>query len=444
MASHNRVCDRCFGTKDVLSKFPKDDGPTCRRCLAIERRAPHRAKAKERLIHVLADIDPSDSGHELDGKICSKCEDWKALTEFQKYGDGLQRWCRPCMILANKARRAEVRAGARRRVPRARMLTRRCPGCGECKQISDFSSQGRQIRNLCKVCECHKQLYTKDGLLNSQRLRLIRRWKEEHPDEGEVIFPFEAVKKIYDSAEGINDLFPGKLVSFDPFASWRASLALIDCAHPPSENNVMLTSQEFTNSAHATPWTKAKIEELRVLINTYFDMEKFERGITPTPKRNKRGQRCCDPTHERRAGLSGCYTCNLNRARAHRVGSVLAFLKHILSQKLSSKRNTCHLTLADLIEIVRRQGGLCTISKVPLVFRRSGWNWMASLERINPSLQYTKDNCCFIAIEFQTSCNRGEKECGPGEQAQWTAEKFLEWTTALGWYDKEEQKDGGM
>ncbi|CAM9913092.1 unnamed protein product, partial [Phaeothamnion confervicola] len=59
------------------------------------------------------------------------------------------------------------------------------------------------------------------------------------------------------------------------------------------------------------------------------------------------------------------------------------------------------LTYDDLVQIDKKQAGLCAISLLPLVFSTLS-NWQASPDRINNSIGYTNDNVRLVALEFNT------------------------------------------
>ncbi|KAG5184460.1 hypothetical protein JKP88DRAFT_181251 [Tribonema minus] len=58
----------------------------------------------------------------------------------------------------------------------------------------------------------------------------------------------------------------------------------------------------------------------------------------------------------------------------------------------------CVITLEDVVNMYREQGGGCLYTGVP--FTTDG-DWRVSLERKNVDVGYTRQNCCLIAMEFQ-------------------------------------------
>lgn len=74
--------------------------------------------------------------------------------------------------------------------------------------------------------------------------------------------------------------------------------------------------------------------------------------------------------------------------------------------RLASRRRECSLTTKDLCDLWNKQGGLCKYSGIPLdnPGSRGKWDkaikhpWRASLDRIDSSKPYTKDNVQFVSL----------------------------------------------
>ena len=96
----------------------------------------------------------------------------------------------------------------------------------------------------------------------------------------------------------------------------------------------------------------------------------------------------------------------------------------------------CSLTLTDLQDLHGEQKGLCYYSKIPYILQTLT-DWQCSLERIDPSRGYIRDNIALIVCEFQS-------------RSQWTTSKFNEFIRLLsiehtrqentGWYPPRRSK----
>jgi hypothetical protein len=126
------------------------------------------------------------------------------------------------------------------------------------------------------------------------------------------------------------------------------------------------------------------------------------------PCKVKRSQKC-------QQTLKGFYSVMLNAARQS-------------SKRRGQKGRTPNflLTREDIEQMAQEQNNLCYISKQPLVFRQRS-EWQASIERINNELDYSKENCCLICLEFNTA-------------AQWTRDKLIHAVTTTDTVSEEELK----
>jgi hypothetical protein len=65
------------------------------------------------------------------------------------------------------------------------------------------------------------------------------------------------------------------------------------------------------------------------------------------------------------------------------------------------------LTLSDMEHMLKEQSNCCAFTGIPLVFS-IGSNWQASLERRDDTKNYTRDNCVFVCLEFNTTSKWNE------------------------------------
>src|SRR5690606_34744882 len=92
-------------------------------------------------------------------KRCSKCGTSFPLFFFNNSGkskDGRHAWCKPCQRVYDR-RRYETHRGTEKEAP----TEKRCPRCGNTKQLYEFHpNKGRKDgRNgWCKLCEADARL----------------------------------------------------------------------------------------------------------------------------------------------------------------------------------------------------------------------------------------------------------------------------------------------
>eukprot|EP00438_Fugacium_kawagutii_P007762 Skav210412 [mRNA] locus=scaffold1573:5601:6497:- [translate_table: standard] len=84
----------------------------------------------------------------------------------------------------------------------------------------------------------------------------------------------------------------------------------------------------------------------------------------------------------------------------------------------------CSLTFLQVLNMLKQQRGHCYYSGIPLEYKQLHTDWRLSIERLNNSVGYTKENCVLVAIEFNTadhSRNVAVQEVFG--TAQWSREK---------------------
>ena len=87
----------------------------------------------------------------------------------------------------------------------------------------------------------------------------------------------------------------------------------------------------------------------------------------------------------------------------------------------------CSIHKDDIFEMLLEQEGRCHYSGVPMEIMFPNSHWRLSLERLNNSEGYWRQNCVLVAAEFNSSdFSRapGVKEEDVESSAQWSAEKF--------------------
>ena len=414
--------------------------PTCRRCLAIERRAPMRAAAMIRLRVTLS------GAYDTISKLCPKCGVVKDVSQFFRGREmGLRFQCRDCF------NEQQPRNGRKSKKLDQCDVERMCIGCHQIKQPSDFhrsktdlimrckacykkratelraSRQGPlfgpvphgkicehchqwkeasqfglrigtlQLRTFCKACSAEKSRTYSESLDGGLR-RLVTCWNHSHQVNARASpLTFAGVRRAYDGQQGFAYLFPTQQVSFQRGAHWKASLMRLNPELPWGDDNVAISSQEFTSSPSAPVWTHKKVEDL--LTRMY----------------------ACDPTTEEFEDQLRTHTDWLRKLWD--------------SMKHRNKRRglTFTITFSEFLAIVRTQQGRCAVSFVLMEMGVDAVDWQMSLERRNPSLGYTKENLCLVALEFNTMCNRlsgGDAEAGA--TSQWTRAKCISWMESLG------------
>ncbi|CAE8628946.1 unnamed protein product, partial [Polarella glacialis] len=108
---------------------------------------------------------------------------------------------------------------------------------------------------------------------------------------------------------------------------------------------------------------------------------------------------------KRSAIQSHCKDCTReqHRLRCKMLrGNALMLLSSARRRSLQ-RQQTFALTLDELLDMLWLQAGRCSYSGVPLQYKQRHTHWRMSLERVDNSIGYTKDNCVLIAVEFNSS-----------------------------------------
>ena len=143
-------------------------------------------------------------------------------------------------------------------------------------------------------------------------------------------------------------------------------------------------------------------------------------------------------------GQSRCKSCGRS-AWMHRSFTLRGTLLRMAagSKSRSVKKGIGHhLDLHDLLDMLLEQEGRCGYSGVALEILRPCAHWRISLERRDNLEGYVRDNCVFVANEFNSSdfsrC-RGVREQDVRGTAQWSAQK-VDFVSNLGGFSVDVQR----
>ena len=250
-----------------------------------------------------------------------------------------------------------------------------------------------------------------------------------------------------------------------PHSHWRASLERIDTQKGYLKHNCCLIAAEFNSPVHHIPdelstgsaqWSKHKVREVARIRAQPVRLQQLHEDLaharlSPSFSRTSRfvGFRGPDAEGRWRCTQCGHWRPEASFYRVHASTSALraeckqcqsrahsAYLKTVRGhglQLLSSARRrdsqsswngTINLDLNNLLDMLCLQGGRCYYSGVPLRCSAGPADWVWSIERLDNSLTYTKENCVLIAQEFQTpDHSRNKAKSTMFGTAQWSRSK---------------------
>ena len=221
-----------------------------------------------------------------------------------------------------------------------------------------------------------------------------------------------------------------------PLSDWQCSLERLDPSRGYETNNVALIALEFN---HSRQWSLDKFEKIAGLLNDaskqHITEELISNALEPSHRAYGRRRHayfevrdgvdfyyCHDcetfdsldnfrrcATHS----LTVCGRCHMKKTQQIQnhtlrgaIKVMIANAKHRASKKTRStqtdnkypERTEFDLTFDHVVDMIRRQLARCYYSGIPLDFRANE-NWRMSLERLDNSRGYTKDNCVLICWE---------------------------------------------
>ena len=250
-----------------------------------------------------------------------------------------------------------------------------------------------------------------------------------------------------------------------PNSHWRASIERIDNGQGYVKGNCCLIAAEFNSS---TQWSKQKVKEVARVRTKEVQLQRLQEDIAvarvrPSLSRTIASRRLHGPDTEGRCPCRHCgmwkWQSQYCKSAASRTG-LATVCKQCTRDLESARQQTMRghglkllsnarqragkgtwtgsfaLDLDDLLDMLWLQGGRCHYSGVPLQCAAGPANWVWSIERLDNSLTYTKDNCVIIAREFQTSDQSRNKARHPVfGTAQWSRRKASHVWGPFSWED---------
>ncbi|CAE6934569.1 unnamed protein product [Symbiodinium sp. CCMP2456] len=250
-----------------------------------------------------------------------------------------------------------------------------------------------------------------------------------------------------------------------PNSHWRISIERIDTSQGYLKGNCCLIAAEFNSavSCKAVPhsgsaqWSKQKVQEVLHARTGQVDLTRLQEGTVAARRGTDRRRTkytgfrgpdvagkwrcgCCgiwknkEQFYIRVASLNGlshhCKECNWNRKamwlqtmRGHALTQLCTARNRVANAK-HTYSGIFKLELDDILNMLWTQGGRCYYSGVPLRCAVGPADWVWSIERLDNSVTYTKQNCVLIAREFQTpDYSRNTAKNPVFGTAQWSRRK---------------------
>jgi hypothetical protein len=345
---------------------------------------------------------------------------------------------------------------------------KQCSKCRKSDPESQFSRRGLGLFGICKPCDKNRRICyqnTRDGFINcligSSRGSSQRRNRTNAGKHSLTVAQFQEKLAKHQGRCHLSFL----PLAFRPYSTWQCSLERVDNSLTYTAENCIPIVLEMNTVAQWTPEkvkhvvdyesTQNSQDELKIetLINeaqmlVIHNMK--QTCITRTPQKKVQREfiegkliraRCnkCKiwktAQNFNQATKAGCKTCQAQYKSEYYKSFSGRMKQLVLNARRSSKQRQERgrinmgeftLTLEQLVQIYIVQKGRCAISKIPMYMY--GDAWLVSLERKNPMLNYSKDNCCLICWEFNSGDRtaRAQKGIEVTGSCGWTVEKFEE------------------
>jgi len=314
-----------------------------------------------------------------------------------------------------------------------------CTSCKEVKHESMFgrrSARAKGVTSTCKECINIKRTLYRQTLTGALKRLLFEaresardRLKRGRKQAGQFSLDFYDLLERYNYQEGCCYYFPSCKMSLIPNSVCHMSLERLNRYKGYHKENIVLCCEEFNGPK--SNWSKDKVLLLRSLhsgqlVEPLFNTEQFLIDCQKPPPR-KRGPKCKNSLHERNS-QGGCVQCisvyirEQKEKTYHFLDEIYRWAKsnsHRRSQNKHRKNedHTLRITIDDIIQMVIKQQGKCTISGKQMIFKGRS-DWQCSIERKDNTKGYTKENTTLICSEFQT-------------RRQWKKEFYTAWMNGV-------------
>jgi len=331
-------------------------------------------------------------------------------------------------------------------------VLRECYKCHVQKPIDAFSTRTGGPDNLefyCRECikiKVNKYLATLEGyivkLLCTAKNHAKTRKNRGRAEAGVFDLTREDVRALWESQNG--KCFYSKInMSIKQNTDWQCSLERLDPEKGYIVGNVALCCQEFNGPIQ---WSIEKINSIKDAIKIDYVLPDYNYKYYPSIVQNtiKQEEKPIAPN-----GYFLCTRCNTFKPnKEHSPGNGCKackkkydeFIKETPRRHLQTLVNCARtrgkefkITYEDIVEIYKKQNGLCAYSKIPMTFGSyKKKDWICSLERKDVSKGYVKDNVCLVCFEFNAADrkNSSKKEEVEGG-ASWSEKKFKYFMTCL-------------
>jgi hypothetical protein len=259
-------------------------------------------------------------------------------------------------------------------------------------------------------------------LYHASKKSAIKRESKGRIGAGEHDITLQHLQDTWDRQNG-QCFYTGIPMNFNK-NEWKVSLERLDTSKGYTKDNIVLCCLELNTRSQ---WNISKLDDMIHILEQGIDQvttnfetrpprkahSKFERYTNVDGEEQYKCTSCCmiKPPTEFRKLSDFCKACIYDRHKRKRA-TPKGHLQHLchtsyVCSKLRQRKNENKLRgehdidFQYLVDLYNKQNGLCAYSNLPLKFGSYlATNWVASIERLDVSKGYTKNNVCLICIEF--------------------------------------------
>jgi hypothetical protein len=244
--------------------------------------------------------------------------------------------------------------------------------------------------NTPQAYGCTRRVFLRrylNQLYHASKVSAKRRLNKGRLDAGQHDITLESIEELWKTQNG-RCYYSNIQMQFNK-NEWKVSLERLDTTKGYIKENVVLCCLEFNVRSQ---WSLSKIDDVLNLIdkninnvNTEFEAKLPRQQSEGEIQTMKKGGRATLYGHLSKLCASACFSAKQRGKK----------------EDNKTFRGDFELDLPFLIDIYNKQFGVCAYSGIPMHFGVCHKNnWVASLERLDVSKGYTRDNVCLICVEF--------------------------------------------
>lgn len=333
---------------------------------------------------------------------------------------------------------------------------KKCSSCKEIIHITNFYDVSSFFCKPCSTKSSNDYRNTFDGFFNSlvSSIKSTAKVKTNNGriDAGKCDIDKKFLIDLYKKQDK-KCYYSGLLLNLKTNSEWKCSPERLDDNKGYTKDNVVLICLEF-NVPYK--WSLEKINKIDELIKTVINLDdllelvnearvktirKYNRKTIERYIENDIEYIKCNKCHEYKTrdnfnktisqGCKPCFKLNdilfVSTLRGFILRRIKSARSHSKERNKKIGRNDnagdFSITLDIILDKILEQKGRCYYSGIPLVFKRKS-DWMMSLERLDNSKGYTKENTVLVCAEFNSTDQSKNSKNDTGSSSKWTKDKF--------------------